>query len=96
MLQLDGRRWHRVYVMQWSNAGTAYILIARKQHLLGAYDPRDAHDAQRASAIRSLEEQDAKLVVSLAKAARIPDVIWHAELRATQLDVRKRLAKLKG
>lgn len=23
-----GSRWHRVYVMCWSNAGTAYILVA--------------------------------------------------------------------
>ena len=40
LLQLDGRRWHRVYVMQWSNAGTAYVLSAGKRLLLeSSYDP---------------------------------------------------------
>ena len=39
LLQLDGRRWQRVYVMQWSNLGTPYVVIAGKKHLLGAYNP---------------------------------------------------------
>lgn len=40
MLQLDGKRWHRVYVMQWSNAGTAYVLCKGERHLLATgYDP---------------------------------------------------------
>jgi hypothetical protein len=26
LLQLDGKRWHRVYVIQWSNSGTAYVV----------------------------------------------------------------------
>ena len=34
MLQLDGKRWHRVYVMQWSNSGTAYVRIKGEQHLI--------------------------------------------------------------
>jgi len=38
-LQLDGRRWHRVYVMQWSNMGTPYVLVKGQQLLLGTYDP---------------------------------------------------------
>lgn len=25
MLQLDGKRWYRVYVVCWSNSGTAYV-----------------------------------------------------------------------
>lgn len=27
MLQIDGKRWHRVYTMQFSNAGSCYVLI---------------------------------------------------------------------
>lgn len=34
MLQLDGYRWHRVYVMQWSNMGTPYVAIKGERHLL--------------------------------------------------------------
>lgn len=25
MLQLDGKRWHRVYCVCWSNSGTCYV-----------------------------------------------------------------------
>jgi hypothetical protein len=25
MLQIDGKRWHRVYFVQYSNSGTAFI-----------------------------------------------------------------------
>lgn len=42
LLRIDGKRWHRVYIMQWSNAGTAYIIIRGERHLLGTYDPRQA------------------------------------------------------
>lgn len=31
--------WHRVYVVQWSNAGSAYIIYNKKKLFLGAYDP---------------------------------------------------------
>lgn len=34
-----GTRWHRVYVICWSNAGTAYVLRGGERVLLGAYDP---------------------------------------------------------
>ncbi len=40
-LQLTDKRWRRVYVMQWSNAGTAYVRVKGVPHLLGGYDPRD-------------------------------------------------------
>lgn len=40
MLLLDGKRWHRVYVMQWSNSGTAYVRIKGVQHILQSF-----HDA---------------------------------------------------
>ena len=39
MLQLDGKRWHRVYVIQWSNAGSAYVLVGGTPAYLGGYDP---------------------------------------------------------
>ncbi|WP_336160026.1 hypothetical protein [Amycolatopsis sp. VC5-11] len=29
-----GRRWHRVYVMLWSNSGTAYILATGRRMIL--------------------------------------------------------------
>jgi hypothetical protein len=40
LLQLDGKRWHRVYVVQWSNSGSAYVLSRGKPLYLGTYDPR--------------------------------------------------------
>jgi hypothetical protein len=40
-LQLSDRRWRRVYVVQWSNAGSAYINVNGKPHYLGSIDPRD-------------------------------------------------------
>ncbi len=39
MVQLDGKRWHRVYVMQWSNLGTAYIRERGERVLLGSIRP---------------------------------------------------------
>lgn len=42
MLRLKGNhRWHRVYVIQYSNAGSAYILSKGKMLFLGSYDPGD-------------------------------------------------------
>ncbi len=38
-LQLRDRKWRRVYVMQWSNSGTAYILVKGQRVLLGSYNP---------------------------------------------------------
>jgi hypothetical protein len=38
-LQIDGKRWHRVYVMIWSNSGSAYVLVKGVTHFLGSYDP---------------------------------------------------------
>lgn len=34
MLQLDGKRWHRVYTICWSNAGTDYVIIGGEPHYL--------------------------------------------------------------
>jgi hypothetical protein len=39
MLQLDGKRWHRVYIVQWSNAGSAYVVSKGARVWLGSYDP---------------------------------------------------------
>lgn len=38
-LQLVDHRWRRVYVICWSNAGSAYIRVAGDQQFLGSYDP---------------------------------------------------------
>jgi hypothetical protein len=40
MLQLDGKRWHRVYVVCFSNAGSAYVVSKGQSLYLGTYDPR--------------------------------------------------------
>jgi hypothetical protein len=42
MLQLDGKRWHRVYVVCFGNSGSAYVLSHGESHYLGTYDPRQA------------------------------------------------------
>jgi len=39
LLQIDGKRWHRVYVVQWSNAGSCYVLVGGERLFLGSYDP---------------------------------------------------------
>lgn len=39
-LQLDDKRWRRVYIVQWSNAGSPYVLVGGEVHFLGSYDPR--------------------------------------------------------
>jgi hypothetical protein len=42
MLQLpseQGNRWHRVYVICYSNIGTAYVLVNGEPIYLGSYDP---------------------------------------------------------
>ena len=38
-LQLQDKRWRRVYVFQYSNAGSAYILVKGKKLFLGSYEP---------------------------------------------------------
>lgn len=38
-LQLQDKRWRRVYVIQWSNAGSAYILVKGEKLFLGSYEP---------------------------------------------------------
>ena len=38
-LKLRDKKWHRVYVMQWSNMGTPYVIVGGKHLLLGAYQP---------------------------------------------------------
>lgn len=35
----DTNRWHRVYVICYSNSGSAYILSKGKALYLGAYEP---------------------------------------------------------
>lgn len=42
MLKLDGKRWHRVYIICFSNAGSAYILVKDERLFLGSYDPGDS------------------------------------------------------
>ena len=39
MLQLDDKRWRRVYVICYSNSGSAYIIVDGKKQFLGSYDP---------------------------------------------------------
>lgn len=39
-LKLKDQKWRRVYIVQWSNAGSAYIVVAGKKLFLGSYDPR--------------------------------------------------------
>jgi hypothetical protein len=38
-LCLDDKRWRRVYVVCWSNSGSAYVLVNGKRLFLGSYDP---------------------------------------------------------
>lgn len=40
LMKLDDKRWHRVYVMCWSNSGSPYVLIKGEVHMLGGFDPR--------------------------------------------------------
>lgn len=35
-----GTRWHRVYVIQYSNAGSAYIISKGQMLFLGSFEPR--------------------------------------------------------
>jgi len=37
MIRLDGARWYRVYVVQFSNTGSAYILSLGERHFLGDF-----------------------------------------------------------
>lgn len=39
LLRLKGGRWHRVYVVQFSNMGSPYILKGGKAFYLGDYNP---------------------------------------------------------
>lgn len=39
-LEIHGR-WHRVYVVQWSNSGSAYVTVRGQNLYLGGFDPRD-------------------------------------------------------
>lgn len=45
-LQLQDKRWRRVYVIQWSNAGSAYILVKGEMLFLGSYEPSTAKVGQ--------------------------------------------------
>lgn len=40
-LQLADHRWRRVYVVCYSNSGSAYVLTAAGPLYLGGYDPSD-------------------------------------------------------
>lgn len=37
-LQLTDKRWRRVYVAQYSNSGTAYIIVDGERHVIGEID----------------------------------------------------------
>lgn len=39
LLRLDGKRWYRVYIVCWSNSGSAYVVSRGERLFLGAYDP---------------------------------------------------------
>ena len=40
---LKDKKWRRVYVIQWSNAGSAYILKGKQRLFLGSFEPSDFH-----------------------------------------------------
>lgn len=43
LVQLDGKRWHRVYAICWSNGATCYVLSAGQPlYLETGYDPAQA------------------------------------------------------
>lgn len=48
MLQLDGKRWHRVYSVCWSNSSTSYVLVKGVPHYLqtGWRHPFDVRQCQ--------------------------------------------------
>lgn len=48
MLQLDGKRWHRVYTVCWSNAGSDYVFVKGERHYLqtGWRHPFDVRQCQ--------------------------------------------------
>jgi hypothetical protein len=39
LLQLDGKKWYRVYVMIYSNSGSAYVVDRGQTLFLGPYEP---------------------------------------------------------
>ncbi len=39
-LQLKDKRWRRVYIIQYSNSGTPFIMKGGELLLLGTFDPR--------------------------------------------------------
>ncbi len=52
---LIGKQWHRVYVMIYSNSGTAYVIVKGENVALGLFDPKDwlrEHPNYRAPARR--------------------------------------------
>ena len=40
-IKLKDKRWRRVYVICWSNSGSAYIKTKNGNEFLGSFDPRD-------------------------------------------------------
>lgn len=38
-LRLKDKRWRRVYVVCWSNCGSAYVRCGGRNLFLGTYDP---------------------------------------------------------
>jgi hypothetical protein len=70
MLQLDGKRWYRVYVIQWSNMGSAYIRTKEGDLYLGAYDPGHARDPGRKRLARKPRRKHAAFRVRKARARR--------------------------
>ncbi len=49
LVQLDDKRWRRVYVCQISNAGTAYVLLSNDWRVIGpeAEEAIEALEAQQ-------------------------------------------------
>lgn len=46
MLKIKNR-WRRVYVTQYSNAGSAWVTVDKVKRYLGGYDPATAYEAQK-------------------------------------------------
>lgn len=61
MLQL-GKRWHRVYVMQYGNSGSAYVILGGQERFLHSdvehdmYRAGQEHEAMKAEAIKAMGE----------------------------------------
>jgi len=41
LVRMTDKRWRRIYVILWSNSGTAYVKTAKGNLYLGAWEPTD-------------------------------------------------------